>query len=109
MMSIIIEDGDLSATSVDQIPIINRRTVNTQAIVDEGQSLLIAGYSTQQSSDAVTGVPVLSDIPVLGHLFKYDEKKQVNMERFYLLTPRMVVPGASSGVDRTDVVTPEDK
>jgi type III secretion protein C len=96
MMSIDIVDGDLSAQAVDRIPIVRRRTVNTQALVEEGSSLLIAGYSSEERTNATSGVPVLKDIPAVGNLFKYSDKKQVNMERFYLLTPRLVVPGAAA-------------
>jgi len=96
MMSINIEDGDLSATdSVDNIPIVLHRTVNTQALIDEGTSLLLAGYSSEQKTRATSGVPVLSNIPVVGHLFKYDEKKVAKQERLYLLTPRLVTPAAA--------------
>ena len=94
MMSIDIVDGDLSQQAVDRIPIVRRRTVNTQALVDEGTSLLIAGYSSEEKSNATSGVPVLSSIPIVGNLFKYSEKKRVNMERFYLLTPRLVTPAS---------------
>lgn len=97
LMSIDIEDGDLSSGSVDSIPIVRRRTVNTQALVDEGASLLIAGYTSEEKTNATSGVPVLSSIPVLGKLFQYSEKKQTNMERFYLLTPRLITPGSSAG------------
>jgi type III secretion protein C len=62
--------------------------------VDEGTSLLIAGYSSEEKSNATSGVPVLSSIPIVGNLFKYSEKKRVNMERFYLLTPRLVTPAS---------------
>lgn len=96
MMSIDIVDGDLSAASVDRIPIVRRRTVNTQALVDEGKSLLIAGYTSQEKSSANTGVPVLSELPVLGRLFQHREHKERNMERFYLLTPRLVSPSAAA-------------
>ena len=98
LMSIDIEDGDLSGSSVDRIPIVRRRTVNTQALVDEGASLLIAGYTSEEKTNATSGVPVLSSIPVLGKLFQYSEKKQTNMERFYLLTPRLITPGTSTPV-----------
>lgn len=93
LMSIDIEDGDLSSNTVDRIPVVRRRTVNTQALVDEGASLLIAGYTSEEKANATSGVPLLSSIPVLGKLFQYSEKKQNNMERFYLLTPRLVTPG----------------
>ena len=96
MMSIDIQDGDLSSASVDRIPIVRRRTVNTQALVSEGTSLLIAGYTSEEKTNATSGVPVLSSIPVLGKLFQYSEKKQLNMERFYLVTPRLVVPGSAA-------------
>ncbi|WGT65949.1 type III secretion system outer membrane ring subunit SctC [Variovorax paradoxus] len=98
MMSIDIVDGDLSPQSVDKIPIVRRRTVNTQALVDEGASLLIAGYSSEEKSNAVTGVPLLKDLPGVGGLFRYTDKKQANMERFYLLTPRLVTPGSTASV-----------
>ncbi len=96
MMSVDIQDGDLSGTTVDDIPIIRRRTVNTQAMVDENTSLLIAGFSSQETIDATTGVPLLSDVPLLGNLFKYTEKTQANLERFYLLTPRLVTTAAGA-------------
>lgn len=92
MMSIDIADGDLSPASVDRIPIIRRRTVNTQAMVDQNSSLLIAGFSSEETVNAVTGVPLLSDIPFVGGLFRHTEKTRANMERFYLLTPRLVMP-----------------
>lgn len=92
MMSIDIADGDLSPATVDRIPIIRRRTVNTQAMVDENASLLIAGFSSEETVNAVTGVPLLSDIPLIGGLFRHSEKTRANMERFYLLTPRLVMP-----------------
>lgn len=98
MMSINIEDGDLSSTTVDNIPIVRRRSVNTQAMVDADTSLLIAGFSSEEKVNATTGVPVLSDVPLIGRLFKYSEKTRVNMERFYLLTPKLVVPGTATPV-----------
>jgi type III secretion protein C len=90
MMSIHIDDGDLSAVAVDQIPIVRRRAIQTQALIDEGQSLLIAGYTSEEKTNATTGVPLLSDLPLIGRAFRFEEKKQVSMERFYLLTPRLV-------------------
>jgi type III secretion protein C len=101
MMSIDIEDGDLSGSTVDQIPVVRRRRVNTQALMDEGQSLLIAGYTSEEKSSAASGVPLLSDIPVVGRLFKYDEKTQNNMERFYLLTPRLITSSSSAQAVQT--------
>jgi type III secretion protein C len=99
MMTIDIEDGNIDATqSVGQIPIVRHRTVDTQALIDEGSSLLLAGYTSESRSRAASGVPVLSSIPILGHLFKYDQKQGNKEERLYLLTPRLVTAGSAGGV-----------
>jgi type III secretion protein C len=94
MMSIDIQDGELAQATVDNIPIVRRRNIDTQAMVRENTSLLIAGFSSEQNVNGVTGVPLLKDIPVVGRLFQYDEKTRSKMERFYLLTPRLVIPTA---------------
>jgi type III secretion protein C len=94
MLAIDIEDGDIAGGTVDDIPIVRRRAVNTQALVGEGSSLLIAGYSSEETSKVTSGVPVLSSLPVVGRAFRVTEDKRLRMERFYLLTPRLVSPDA---------------
>jgi type III secretion protein C len=97
-LAINIGDDSLATETVDNIPIVRRRSVNTQAMVGEGKSLLIAGYSSESKSTADSGVPGLSAIPVLGRLFKYSEDKGGKLERFYLLTPRFVLPDGTTPV-----------
>lgn len=93
-LSIDIDDGSLAVEAVDNIPIVRRRSVTTQALIAEGKSLLIAGFSSEEKVSLTVGVPGLSSVPVLGALFRFQEAKHVNMERLYLLTPRLVVPEA---------------
>jgi type III secretion protein C len=93
MMNINIGDDSVSSDMVENLPIVRRRSVVTQAMVDEGKSILLAGYSSEESVTAKTGVPGLSALPFVGALFRYDQKKRSNLERFYMLTPRFVLPG----------------
>lgn len=93
MMNINIGDDSVGTDMVENLPIVRRRSVVTQAMVDEGKSILLAGYSSEESVTAKTGVPGLSALPFIGALFRYDEKKRSNLERFYMLTPRFVLPG----------------
>ncbi|HEX7687984.1 MAG TPA: type III secretion system outer membrane ring subunit SctC [Burkholderiaceae bacterium] len=97
MMTIDIQDGNIDPTqSVGQIPVVRHRTVDTQALIDEGSSLLLAGYTSESKSTAASGVPVLSSIPIVGNLFKYNQKQGSKEERLYLLTPRLVTPGLAA-------------
>lgn len=86
------QDNDTSTNSADvgALPPIKQTKINTQAVVNEGQSLLIGGYYYERQSDSESGVPGLMNIPVLGHLFKTKEKVNKRMERLILITPRLV-------------------
>jgi type III secretion protein C len=105
-LAIKIDDGDISDVLVDQIPVVRRRTIGTQAFVNEGESLLIAGYSVESDSQGDVGVPGLSKIPVLGYLFKSSEKKRNKVERLYMLTPRIVTAAGSALTGRDSAPRP---
>lgn len=89
-MDVAIQDGELSGQTVDNIPIITSMNINTSAFVNEGESLLVAGYKASNRTNGTTGVPLLSKIPVLGNLFKFSDKEDSHMERLFLLTPRII-------------------
>ena len=90
-LAIRIEDGALTGQSVDSIPVVRRSTITTQSLLGDGQALLIAGYAQENDSNDQSGVPGLSNLPVVGGLFKYTEKRKTRVERFFLLTPKVVV------------------
>lgn len=86
-------DGGTTTSSTKPttaIPPIKQTKINTQAIVGGGQSLLIGGYYYEQKSTSDEGIPILMNIPVLGHLFKTSGKTSKRMERLVLITPKVV-------------------
>ena len=85
-----IEDGSLSGQTVDSIPIVDRSSVNTQALILEGESLLLGGLTADMDSNDVDKIPLLGDIPLLGNLFKKQQKVRSRTERLFLITPRLV-------------------
>jgi len=102
-MAIDIEDGQIQDRQIDTLPTVRRSTVSTQAIVRHTESLLIAGYSTDQAINAVQKVPLLGNLPVVGPLFSTRSVTSQKRERLFLIRPRLVglgmappsaVPGA---------------
>ncbi|UKE74444.1 type III secretion system outer membrane ring subunit SctC [Xanthomonas graminis] len=87
-----IEDGQLTSQMVDQIPVISSSQINTEAFVNDGESLLIAGYESNDDENNVSGVPGLSKVPVLGRLFQHRSKQRSSVQRLFLLTPHVVSP-----------------
>jgi type III secretion protein C len=89
-LSIKIEDGEVTAQRVDQIPVVLNNVIGTQAFVNDGESLLIAGYASEASSRTESGVPLLSKIPFIGALFRVRETRNGRVERLFMITPRIV-------------------
>jgi type III secretion protein C len=90
-----IEDGQLTSQNVGQLPVVSKSTIDTQTLIDQGQSLLIAGYTVDQDDRSESGVPVLSKIPVIGGLFRFKHHQGQKFQRLFLLTPRIVSAAAA--------------
>ena len=88
-MLISIEDGSISQQQVDAIPVVDRASISTQALIFEGESLLIGGLTRESTSSGVTKVPFLGDIPFLGALFKRTSDSSRRTERMFLIAPRL--------------------
>ena len=84
-----IEDGSLTTQTVDSLPVVERSSVNTQALIQEGQSLLIGGMMRQSTSNDIDKVPFLGDIPLIGNLFKTRNENNEHIERLFLISPRL--------------------
>ncbi|CAE6788424.1 Type 3 secretion system secretin [Paraburkholderia nemoris] len=93
-MDVHIEDGRLTDQQVGQLPVVSNSTIDTQALIKEGDSLLIAGYSVDQDDHTETAVPLLSKIPVIGNLFRYRKHQGQRFQRLFLLTPRVLSAAA---------------
>jgi type III secretion protein C len=86
-----IEDGAIQGNaSVDQIPLVSRNAISTQALVGDGQSLLIGGYRIEDKRNDSSEVPGLSKLPVLGWLFGQRGSSTQRVERMFMITPRLV-------------------
>ncbi|MFZ1682902.1 MAG: type IV pilus secretin PilQ [Candidatus Zixiibacteriota bacterium] len=70
--------------------IIATNNAETNVIVANGQTAVIGGLTTQDETESTTGVPVLKDIPILGLLFKYTNKKVENHDLVIFVTPSIV-------------------
>ncbi|MEO0499413.1 MAG: type III secretion system outer membrane ring subunit SctC [Pseudomonadota bacterium] len=100
-----IEDGQIVfAQSVDGLPTVRNSAVNTQALILEGQSLLLGGLTQEIDTESTVKVPLLGDIPILGRLFRLDSVTSRRVERLFLISPRLA--SASSQVTAASYDTP---
>lgn len=72
------------------LPVINRTNISTIARVAQGNTLLIGGYTRENTQHHKDKVPLLGDIPLAGRLFQFESVKTEKMVRLFLLQPRIL-------------------
>jgi general secretion pathway protein D len=72
---------------------ITQRQIATQLGVQNGQTVLLGGLIKQKNDSGFTGVPGLSRIPLLGHLFGSTSEGKARTELIVLITPRVIADG----------------
>ena len=84
------EISEVTGFTDDNIPYTSKRSVETNVIMKNGETLAIGGLVRENERETVTKVPILGDIPILGHLFRSSsiEKEKKNLVIF--LTPKIV-------------------
>lgn len=73
--------------------VISTNNAETNVIVGNGETAVIAGLTTQDEVESVVGVPVLKDIPILGNLFKFTQKRVQSRDLVIFVTPTIVETG----------------
>jgi len=72
------------------VPSINTKKVDTQVLVENGGTVVIGGVYNQDESDSTSAVPGLSDIPVMGWLFKQNTQVKSKKELLVFITPKIL-------------------
>ncbi len=74
------------------IPALSTRRVETDVELSAGQSFVIAGLINQQVNETFNRLPGLSNIPLLGNIFKSRNLQKNNSDLLVLVTPEFPVP-----------------
>lgn len=81
-----------ATVTLDGVPSKKSTEVTTQLLANDGETIFIGGLIRNTSSKRREGVPLVSDIPLLGKLFGSGEELLVKTETVVLITPRIVHP-----------------
>ncbi|WP_180104196.1 type IV pilus secretin PilQ family protein [Acinetobacter sp. YH12108] len=85
----ITSDSPGNPTPTGQLTI-NKNQINTNVLVDNGETVVLGGIFEQETRNAQTKVPFLGDLPYLGRLFRKDVKADNKRELLIFVTPRIV-------------------
>ncbi len=90
MEIIVRKDNPDFSRSILGVPPIDTRRISTSVLLRNGDTVVLGGVFEQIESESTDKVPLLGDIPVLGHLFKLDTKKNEKRELLIFITPKIV-------------------
>ncbi len=87
--------GTVAFEGID-VPLINSKTAKTKVMVEDGNTLVIAGLIQSKDVDRVKKVPFLGDVPILGHVFRKKEQLTEKTDLIIFVTPHIVTPEVPS-------------
>jgi type IV pilus secretin PilQ/predicted competence protein len=98
-MTVVVENNSrgnvVNLGSSGAPPAINRRSAETDVLINEGDHLVIGGIMTSVQSEEIRKVPLFGDIPILGWLFKQRGTQQTRRELAVFITPTVLKTDAS--------------
>jgi general secretion pathway protein D len=86
------EVSDVAPTTSSTIdsPTINDRHLVSSIMVQDGETIALGGLIREDTNDSKGGIPVLSDIPVVGPLFRTTDRSRGRTELLVLLSPKII-------------------
>ncbi len=91
-LEVLQEVSDVVATTTSELnsPTIQQRSIESTVAVQSGDTIALGGLIQDRDQESKSGLPLLSEIPILGNLFKTTNNAQRRTELLVLITPRVV-------------------
>ena len=99
-LHIVPEFGVVVGTLIaGQAPTVDTRKVDTEALVKDGQTVVLGGLRKREVTQDVSKIPLLGDVPLLGALFKEVSESVKTNELLIFITPRIVAEPTLSSAE----------
>lgn len=96
MLEVTQEVNAATTETAFDAPVISTRSVQTELLIKNGQTIVLGGLADRQRDVSKGGVPILSSIPLLGALFGRHARRSIETELFLFITPRTISSDAAA-------------
>ncbi|WP_422823634.1 type IV pilus secretin PilQ [Vreelandella vilamensis] len=93
IMELVIRNDSFRDSEFGGEPPIDTNTIETQVLVDNGQTVVLGGILTTEELRQISKTPLLGDLPLIGRLFRYNEESNEKVELLVFITPRLLDDG----------------
>src|SRR5690606_23364279 len=87
------EQSELRIVGGDLGFIIDKRNARTQLLVNNGETAVIGGLTQTQVVKNRSGIPILSELPLIGRLFSQTDTREEKKDLLILITPHIIDEG----------------
>lgn len=95
LMDLVINQDSNSGQNVQGVPIILTKSIQTNVLVSNGQTIVLGGIYKQSKTNNIVRVPFLGQLPVIGNLFRKTNIVSSNDELLIFITPRIIASSLS--------------
>lgn len=89
---------------VEGTPVINRQSAQTNVVVSNGETVVIAGLTSNTKNEEEAGIPFLKSIPFIGNLFKRSRKSLEKKDLIIFVTPHIIQRDVVAQSNPTDSI-----
>jgi type IV pilus assembly protein PilQ len=91
-MDVLVENTqvDTGIPEINGIPALDTQSAQTKVLIGDGGTVVIGGVMVSQQQTTINQVPLLGNIPLIGHLFKEESVNVQSQELLFFLTPRLL-------------------
>jgi general secretion pathway protein D len=89
-LAVRIEVSSISGEGFQGLPTFGNRSINTVIRLKDGETNMLAGLIRDEERQALSGVPGLSDIPLVGRIFAHNKRQTQETDIILTLTPRII-------------------
>jgi general secretion pathway protein D len=91
------EVSSLETSAVASDVVTNKRSIRTEVMIEDGQTIVLGGLIKDEFRDTVRKVPLLGSIPILGRLFSFTKTEKVKSNLMVFIRPVILEGAVSAG------------
>jgi type IV pilus assembly protein PilQ len=95
-MRVHVENSDVQFQASDVGAVFPKQSVDNESLVADGETMVVGGLTQTSVTMSRTGLPLLIDLPIIGHLFGVTNRTETKRDLLILITPHIVDEGGQS-------------
>jgi len=89
ILDLLVKQDVKTDVTVQGVPVIDTKEVETQVLVDDGDTIVLGGVLENSQTQILRSVPFLAELPWIGALFRSTSTQEERTELLIFVTPRI--------------------